>query len=367
MSLAVEPSALTSYARQLDRATDDAAAIKCYLGKYAEDGTGGELIKIAREGHDHAVTELNAVLTRLTAILEASAPELTAAATYYRWTDLAAAANLDRTLPTVAGACPTALEYEFTSTICPPAPFADLRQVTDRLTPPPEPDNPPNSLGWMDYLSPTSWAMKGFDIVLGFDPIGWLQERFAGDWEALASMEPVLGNAACALHDLALNVQSGATTLHPLWQGNAGDAAYRYFTDLATAVTALEAPLKEMGREYRVMADAVWSANEALGGIIKSLIDAAIIAGVSAAAGTATAATGAGAVIGYGVAAFEVANMLRLWGEATRLYQAASAAVLAFRSALDRNLSDLATIVLPALPGGTGYDHPLAQPPGAGR
>src|SRR3712207_9575406 len=83
-------------------------------------------------------------------------------------------------------------------------------------------------LGWMDYLSPTSWAMKGFDIVLGFDPIGWLQEKFAGDWEALASMHPVLDNTATALHDLALNVQSGATTLHPLWQGNAGDTAYRY-------------------------------------------------------------------------------------------------------------------------------------------
>ena len=112
--------------------------------------------------------------------------------------------------------------------MCQPAPFNDLRDPTGRLTPPPEPADPPNSLGWMDYLSPTSWAMQGFDIVLGFDPIAKLQEMVFGDWEALATMDPVLANAGAALHGLALNVQSGATTLHPMWQGN---AQWRFFRE----------------------------------------------------------------------------------------------------------------------------------------
>jgi uncharacterized protein YukE len=253
------------------------------------------------------------------------------------------------------------LEYEFNSIVCKPVPFTDPRQVTDRLTPPPEPDNPPNALGFMDYLSPTSWAMKGFDIILGFDPIGWVQERFSGDWEAVATMAPVLNNTSAALHDLALNVQSGATTLHPLWQGNAGEAAYDYFTDLATGITALQDPLQQMATEYKAMADAVWSAGEAIGGLIKGMVDSAIIAGIAAAAGTATSWTGAGAIVGYGVAAVEIVNVLNLWGKATELYQFASAAVLGFRSKLGSALSDLDTITLPALPGGAGYQHPLAQ------
>jgi uncharacterized protein YukE len=286
---------------------------------------------------------------------------MAAAATYYVQTDQAAAAILDHSLPAGLGRCPTPLEYEWTSIVCPPAAFADPRVVTDRLTPPPEPDNPPNALGFMDYLSPSSWAMKGFDIVLGFDPLAWVQEKLFGDWEALATMDSVLTNVSTALHDLALNIQSGAATLHPSWQGNAGENAYRYFTDLATAITALEHPIRNIGHEYRVMADAVWSIGEALGGVLKGLADAAIIAGVAAVAGTATAASGVGAVVGYGVAAVEVANMLRLWGEATKLYQSASAAVLAFRAAIGRSLGDLDAVTLPALPGGTGYDHPVAQ------
>lgn len=362
MSLLVEPWALSGYARQIHRATDDAGAVQSYVTKHTEGATGGELIEIANEGHQHAVGIIDGALKRLVQILQASAPELDAAATYYRQTDLAAAAAVDRTMPQTLGQCPTTLEYEFNSMVCKPVDFTDPRLVTGRLKPPPEPATPHNALGFMDYVSPTSWAMKGCDIVLGFDPVSWLQERFAGDWEALASMDAVLGNAAEGLHDLAFNIQSGVTTVHPKWQGNAGDAAYEYFTDLATSIVALEAPLREIGHAYKVMADAVWAAGEALGGIIKGLLDAAIIAGISAAAGTATSWTGVGAAAGYGIAAVEVANMLRLWGDATKLYQHAGAAVLTFRSALNNNLSDLNAVTLPTLSGGAGYDHPTAQP-----
>jgi uncharacterized protein YukE len=217
----------------------------------------------------------------------------------------------------------------------------------------------------MDYVSPTSWAMKGFDVVLGFNPIGRVQEWTFGDWAALATMAPVLTNVGTALHDLAFNIQSGTTTLHPLWQGNAGDAAYSYFTELASAIVALEVPISEIGKAYLDMADAVWAVGEAMGGVIKGMTDAAIIAGIAAAAGTATAASGVGAIVGYGVAGLEVVNILRLWAEATKLYQHAGAVVLTFRSILNKNLSDLDAVRLPALPDGGGYDHPLVQAPGA--
>jgi uncharacterized protein YukE len=299
-------------------------------------------------------------LARLGTILTRSGPELRAAAGYYTVTDQRAAATIDRALSSALGQCPTPLEYEFTSIVCKPAPFADVRPVTDRLTAPPEPDSPSNSLGFMDYLSPTSWAMKGFDIVLGFDPISLMQQRFSGDWEAVATMAPVLTNTGAALHDLALNIQSGTTTLHPLWQGNAGDAAYDYFTDLATGIAALQQPLQRMADEYLELADAVWSAGEAISGLIKGMVDAAIIAGIAAASGTATSFTGVGAAVGYGVAGLEVANILNMWGKATELYQLSSAAVLAFRSKLGSALHDLDAITLPELPGGPGYQHPVA-------
>jgi uncharacterized protein YukE len=360
MSLTVEPAALTGYAQQLVRAADDASAVTRYIDGHAKQVTGGELIQIASGSHQHALAAIIATMRRLDTVLRGSAPEVTAAAGYYLATDRQAAATVDRSLPAALGQCPTPLEYKFTSLVCKPVPFTDLRQVTDRLTAPPEPENPSNALGFMDYLSPTSWAMKGFDIVLGFDPIGWVQQRFAGDWEAVATMSPVLTNTGAALHDLAVNVQSGATTLHPLWRGNAGDAAHDYFTDLAGGIAALQDPLHRMAEEYHAMADAVWSAGEAIGGLLKGMTDAAIIAGIAAAGGTATSWTGVGAAAGYGVAAIEVATILRMWGKTTELYQLASAAVLAFRSKIGSTLSDLDTIRLPAVPGGAGYQHPLA-------
>ncbi|MGC4866404.1 WXG100 family type VII secretion target [Micromonospora sp. DT53] len=366
MSFTVEPFALANYARQLDRASGDSSAIAGYIGTYAKDATGGELIAMAADGHRHAVTVISDTMRRLTTLLDASAPELVATSMYYRLNDLATAASLDRTFPGAAPCQPpTALEQELTTLACLPPPFADMWDVTASLTPPPEPSNPPNALGWMDNISPTSWAMQGFDVVFGFDPISWLQERLFGNWEALATMQPVLTNVGSALHDLALNTQTGAATLRQVWQGQAGDAAYSYFTQLSTAAAALRGPLNDIGNEYKAMADSVWSISEAIGGIIKGLIDAAIIAGIAAAAGTVTSATGVGAIVGYGVAAVEVAYMLKLWGQATQLYQHASAAVLAFRSALTHRLADLESVKLPTLPGGSGYDHPVASAGGA--
>ncbi|MEH0843309.1 hypothetical protein V6U81_13075 [Micromonospora sp. CPCC 205711] len=360
MALFVEPDAVVGFARQVDRATGDVWEIRSYLNRYADVATGGEQLRIAKAAHEHAVEVINGTLNRLACLLENSAPELRASAGYYRTTDLAAADRLDRTLPAAVDRCITPLELELADNPCTPANFIDPRDVQGHLDVPGEAKNPSNALGWMDYLSPASWVNEVFDHVFGFNPVGEIQDKVSGDWEALAKMAPVVDNIGGALRDLAYNVQSGASTLHPLWQGVAGDGAFRYFTTTANAVADLHTPLGTISKAYLDMADAVWSAGEALGGVVKSLIDGAIIAGVAAAAGTVTSETGVGAVVGYGLAAAEVANLFRLWGEATKLCQQIAAAVLVFRAILTRELSDLDAVALPALPDGGRYDHPLA-------
>ncbi|MDI6102592.1 hypothetical protein QLQ12_28620 [Actinoplanes sp. NEAU-A12] len=357
-SLDVEPQALVSYADQIGRARDDSLAISEYITKNAMDGTGGELIGVANEGNQHAVALIQGAFNRVTCMLDYSVPELRSAAEYYRSTDLAAATNLDRALPASGEWCPTAIEHEIA--VCPPLPFSDSRAPEQLLKKPdPEPDTPVNKLGWMDYISPTAWTMKGFDIILGIDPVEEVQKKIFGDWEVFAQMQPVLTNAAAAVHDLAFNVQSGATSLQQVWQGNAGDAAYRYFTDFATSIDQLRAPLAEMGAAYRTMADAVWAAGDAIGGLIKGMCDAALIAGIAAAAGTATAASGIGGAVGYGVTAAEAANILAMWAQVTKYLAYADSAVKGFRAVLDRTLSDLDTVKLPTFGGKAGYDHPL--------
>ncbi|GGN20680.1 uncharacterized protein YukE [Actinoplanes campanulatus] len=296
----------------------------------------------------------------IASVLDSAMPELRAAAEHYRKETLQAAIELDRTLPESGEYCPTAIEHEIA--VCPPLPFSDSRMPEQHLKKPDlEPEGPVNKLGWMDYISPTAWMMKGFDIILGFDPVQEVQNKLVGDWEMLAQMQQVLTNASTAVHDLAYNIQAGATALHGgYWEGNAGEQAHRYFTDFATSVDQLRAPLAKMGEEYRTMANAVWEAGDAIGGLIKGICDAAIIAGVAAAAGTATSLTGGGAVVGYGVAAAEAANMLAMWAQVTKYLAYADSAVKGFRSLLDSSLSDLDEVELSAIGGGAGYDHPLA-------
>jgi uncharacterized protein YukE len=357
--LLVQPNALTSYADQIGRARDDAQTISDYIHRNATDGTGGELIGIANEGNQHALALIQATFNRVTCMLDQSAPELRAAAAYYRSTDLAAAANLDRALPPSGDWCPTAIEYEIA--VCPPVPYNDARSPEQHLTTPDlEPDTPVNKMGWTDYVSPTAWMMKGFDIILGFDPVERVQNKIFGNWELYAQMQPVLTSAATAVHDLAFNIQAGATALQSDWHGYAGHSAYRYFTDVATSVDQLRTPLVQIGDAYRGMADAVWEAGDAIGGLLKGMCDAALIAGLAAAGGTATAISGIGGAVGYGLAAAEAANILAMWAIVSKYLAYADSAVKACRAIVDRALSDLDEVKLPAIGGGAGYDHPLA-------
>jgi hypothetical protein len=112
-------------------------------------------------------------------------------------------------------------------------------------------------------------------------------------------------------------VQGGANSVHAAWQGMAADAAYAHLTGTATAIESLVDPLKQISAQFDTIAHGVWSSAEAITGWVKGMIDAAIIAGIAAAAGTITAETGVGAIIGYGVAAVEVCELLDMWAQAT--------------------------------------------------
>jgi uncharacterized protein YukE len=358
--LHVEPSALVSYALQIERARDDVRIVDEYIARHATSGIGGEFFGIAAEGHQHAMQQVAATMNRLICVLDYSAPQLRAAAGYYQRTDMDAALRIDGALPAGIRQCPTVLEYEISGNPCKYFPFEDSRGPGQNLKPPEDPENPPNKAGIFEYVSPSAWILKGLEVIVGRDPVTETQEKMFGDWEALGRMISVMTNAGLALHDIAINLQSGATSLQGFWQGNAGDTAYRYFTDLATAVDQLRPAFTAIADEYQIMTDAVWAAGDALGGIIKGMCDAALISSAAAVGGSATAWTGGGAGIGYGIAALAATDVLYLWGQAMVVFQNVNATVLAFRTALNSNISDLDAVSLPVIGGGAGYVHPAA-------
>nr|WP_240947783.1 WXG100 family type VII secretion target [Planosporangium mesophilum] len=261
----------------------------------------------------------------------------------------------------MSGRCasnPTALEKEWASNACAPS-FLDSREPSGRLKPVDDVEYT-HPLAFLDNISLSNWALKGFDYVLGFNPLDRVSEFLVGDWQAVAKAGVAIGRAADALHDLGYNVQGGAIALRGGWEGTAADAAYQHFTGLAGGINDLVDPMREISKQFDSIAHGVYSLSEAATGWVKGMIDAAIIAGIAAAAGTVTAETGIGAVVGYGVAAYEVARILDLWGKSTAamtdLYGAVQGAVGFIESQLHR----LQSADLPDLSGYPAYRHPLA-------
>ncbi|MEV5613218.1 hypothetical protein [Streptomyces sp. NPDC052225] len=201
--------------------------------------------------------------------------------------------------------------------------FTDVKEPTSLLHAPSAPDE--LSQGPIldtfndcsDLVSPTYWVTEAYNAVFGFNPLDEVVQWFAGDWESFAKCGNIweqLGNAVAAVSE---NVESGNGTLDVTWDGRAADAAYKYFFDLAVKLDAVKDQFAKLKTEYDHLSHAAYSAAEAAKGYLGGIIDGLLITAIELSAGTLLSWTGAGAVIGYGLAALEVIKMLKLWSSVT--------------------------------------------------
>jgi len=358
VTFSVQPTALDGYAAQVGRAGDDATSIKNYLLGYEVDsGWDGLLIEAVGDSHVRSMDTARELGGRVATVLDDSQNGLTASADYYRRADTAAAAAFDATMPGGCATMPSVLEKRWADNPCGPG-FADSLEPAGRLKPVDDVEYS-HPLAVLDNISVSNWALKGFDFVFGFNPLEKVTEFFIGDWQAIAKGGKALGHAAEAFDDLGYNVQGGAIAVHAAWQGMAADAAYAHFTGTASAVESLVDPLKQISTQFDTIAHGVWSTAEAVTGWIKGMIDAAIIAGIAAAAGTITAETGIGAIVGYGVAALEVCELLDMWAQATAAMNNLYAIVQGALGIIESQLAFLRSAQLPDSSAFYAYHSPF--------
>ena len=112
------------------------------------------------------------------------------------------------------------------------------------------------------------------------------------------------------------NIRSGNRTLDKAWDGRAADASYTYFHTCAAKLEEIRGEFDKLRTEYDHLAHSAYSTAEAVNGYLGGIIDGLLITAVEMAAGTTLSWTGVGAAVGYGLAALEIAGMLRLWGQA---------------------------------------------------
>ncbi|ASW56804.1 hypothetical protein [Plantactinospora sp. KBS50] len=187
-----------------------------------------------------------------------------------------------------------------------------------------------NPLDLFNYLSPSAWINSAIADLTGTDVFGWMTDWIGGDWAAMWKFGDALGHLAECLQQIGINIQAGVIALDASWDGNANDAAYRYFSHLASSVSGQQYALTDLRDRYHKAATGAWQMSNQLGNILQALADKAILAGIAAAAGTITAETGIGALAGYGTAALIVTDMLKLINQASIIINTAGTAILSF-------------------------------------
>ncbi|MER7416484.1 hypothetical protein ABT346_06795 [Micromonospora peucetia] len=217
-------------------------------------------------------------------------------------------------------------------------------EPTDFLREPGEPDASlskgfANPIGILDAISISHWVNQVIKDVAGYDVIGTITAAFVGDWESFYKAGDAYGNLGQSLQALGGNLIEVTTQVDQQWDGRAADAAFVYFRKLAAATAQQNVILARVEHKYHEAARAIWLLADMIGGLIKMMIDKAIIIGVSAAAGTALIETGAGAVVGYGVATWQAMELVKKVNDAATKIQAGGTLILGFFSFL-KTLAD---------------------------
>ncbi|MET8256471.1 hypothetical protein [Micromonospora sp. NPDC005205] len=240
-----------------------------------------------------------------------------------------------------------------------------MREPTDFLLEPGQPDASltkgfANPIGILDAISISHWINQIIKDVAGYDVIGTITNVFVGDWESFYKAGDAYGNLGQSLQALGQNVSLISSQLDQQWDGQAADAAFNYFRQLGTAAVEQNVVLAQIEEQYHEAGRAIWLLADMIGGLIKLMIDKAIIIGVSAAAGTALIETGVGAVAGYGIATWQAIELVKKVNDAALKIQTGGTLILGFFSfmkTLAEQGGNLSQVPLPDQP----YTSPVLR------
>lgn len=208
--------------------------------------------------------------------------------------------------------------------------FGDAFHPTDELKPPTA-EHPEDLLTLfqesLDAIDPGSWVLEAINEIFGSNPIEEAMAKLGGDWQAYGKAGDMFEHLGEFFQQIGDNLKIGNDELDGYWMGVAADSAYIHFDDLAESAKAHREVLRKIAEQYKVASDAAYHFAISGGPIAAAIIDAALVAGIAMAAGTATSETLVGGAIGYGVAAFEAFEVIEQCDHLMRLIGLTDAAV----------------------------------------
>ncbi len=307
---------------------------------------GGLLDRIIG-GHEGAVHKVENYLDRLAGPVAGNcADAVRYALTYYKQTDVKAAAALDDRYPDPERHDDTEMDHNGHATAdSVGGRFRDVAEPTDHYKEPPDylvefPFEPqpvvcvsPAAYGRAMIVEATELAAS---LGLGhrWDPYEEILEPITGDWNGLRKCKDIFDNVGDALGDMAGNLRIASDSVSGVWSGHAADGVIAYLTELARALDEAKEPIKTLGKSYKEAADGAFDLFNALGDALNDLIDAVIIFIIEASAAAATSGTVVGGIAFGAAAAYDAYECYVLVREAIHVRTLAEAGAEAFSSAL---------------------------------
>ncbi len=200
----------------------------------------------------------------------------------------------------------------------------------------PVPENESISAGFvsptalMDMFSPSAWVFDIVKLLTGVDVLGELVSPMSGHWTLVSAYGDALAKLSMCMGEVSTDVQVTATSMDATWEGNAADAAYMYFAMAAGSLSSHAQLARRASEEYKSLARAMWHLMEAMKGFLQAILDRGVRMALYALAGSLTAETGVGAMVGYGLATYEIAKIVQLVARVTMIVSVAESAIFGF-------------------------------------
>jgi len=224
-------------------------------------------------------------------------------------------------------------------------------QLTEPRSTEPLPTIAQEILAFQDKLS-IAWALNWLiDHICGVNPFEEMSKAFSGDFEGFSKAGDAAGHLGHYLAAYGNDLRAAQTAMAPFWTGDAADAATRYFATLADDLAGLEAPLQSAAKELQTVATTVYFCGQGVQSALQELVDLAIAFGIATVAGTATAETGVGAVLGAAADAYIAWEARQVWLEALKWHGRAVAAAQGLAGLMGTYLTQIDTVSAKSLPG----------------
>lgn len=205
----------------------------------------------------------------------------------------------------------------------------------------------------LDMFSPSAWVFDVVKFLTGVDVLGELVSPMSGHWTSVSAYGDALMKLSDCVDEVSGDVQLTAALMDESWEGNAADAAYLYFAKAAGSLSGHSRVLHRASEEYRKLARAMWHLMESMKGVLQAILDRGVRVGLYALAGSLTVETGVGAMVGYGLAAYELAKIVELVARVTGLVSLAESAIFGFGAFLSVATKDIQNV---------GTVQPIAAP-----